>query len=467
MHKGMVILPIPYRDPVAAFQPFAKDRYAALLDSAALGMGGRYSFMAVEPQHVITATRAGVMVDGVTVVGDPFAVLESEWIKSKTLAKEASTTTLAPVPFTGGCVGFLGYELGGVLEHLPAPKPDGLDLPLMAFGVYDTIVAFDHVDRRAWVISHAADGDKKTKNMADRLAAASGMALPLDWQTTVSWQADLTRAEVEKNIQTVIDSIHAGVLFQANYTQRFQAARAQGCDDFMAYRRLRELSPAPFAAFLRCGDVSIASASPERFVSLDTQRNIATYPIKGTRTRDDDPVHDARLADSLRTSAKDHAENLMIVDLMRNDLSRVAEVGSVEVPSLCMLESFASVHHLVSCVTGRMREGLDSVDLLRATFPGGSVTGAPKIKAMELIHALEPAPRGAYCGCLGWIGFDGAMDMSMTIRSLTLTPDTIVAQAGGGIVADSNPAAEYDESMIKIAPLLRAMSGESLDEIMD
>ena len=281
----------------------------------------------------------------------------------------------------------------------------------------------------------------------------------------MTWQPEMSRREVETAIRRVIDYIHAGDIFQANYTQRFTAARPLGLDEVALYQRLVEADYAPFAAFLRAGDMSLASISPERFLSLDTAGHLAAYPIKGTRPRGRDPASDAGLALELRTSAKDRAENLMIVDLMRNDLGRACRTGSIAVPRLCALESFASVHHLVSEVRGQLRQGLSPLDALRAAFPGGSVTGAPKIRAMEIIRELEPAPRGAYCGALGWIGFDGAMDLSMTIRTLTLTPDTLLAQAGGGIVADSSPAAEYEESMIKITPLLRAAAGDMHDAV--
>lgn len=446
--------PVPYRDPIAAFLPFALDHHAALFDRGAVQDGQRFSTIAADPARVISATRGGVFVDDEKVSGDPFSVLAQELTKIRCPAWPD-----LPAPFVGGVAGFFGYELGGFLERLPPPRPDRLDLPLMVAGVYDTVAVFDHRARRAWVVSHAADADAKAARLASRLAQAPEVPPPLDWTPGASWQAELGRAAVEANIQRVIEYIYAGDIFQANYTQRFTASRPPQLGDFDIYRRLRALSPAPFATFLRCGPLSIASATPERFLRLDPDGRVVAEPIKGTRPRHADPARDAAQAEELRGSVKDHAENLMIVDLMRNDLGRVCDIGSVRVPQLCALETFASVHHLVSRVEGRLRAGLGPVDLLRATFPGGSITGAPKIRAMEIIHELEPAPRGAYCGCLGWIGADGAMDMSMTIRTLTLAGDTIVAQAGGGIVADSDPSAEYEESMVKIAPLLRAVIG--------
>jgi len=458
----MFIRPLPYRDPVAAFAAFVDAPFAALLDSAATGPQARFSYIAVNPYRVIGATKNDTTVDGRAVDCDPFAALERE-LQQYAIEKED-----APVPFAGGAVGFLGYELGGRLERLPAPRADVIDLPQMTIGFYDTVIAFDHVEQAAWIISRGADAKARAEILGQRLAQVPAQLPVPDWTNRGEWRAELSRDDAEARIAKIIDYIHAGDIFQANFTQRFHAHRPQGLDDFMLYRRLREINPAPFASFMRCGEsFSIASASPERFLRLDRDGAIEARPIKGTRRRDFDPTRDALLARALQESAKDHAENLMIVDLMRNDLSRVSELGSVRVPQLCELESFASVHHLTSVVTGQMRKGLGPVDLLRASFPGGSVTGAPKIRAMEIIHELEPAPRGVYCGCMGWIGFDGAMDMSMAIRTVTIKDDQILAQAGGGIVADSNPAAEYEESMIKVAPLLRAVSGEKYDRMAE
>lgn len=297
--------------------------------------------------------------------------------------------------------------------------------------------------------------------MIERLAGAPAAAPPADFTRRGHFKPDQPRAKVEASIARVIEYIHAGDIFQANLTQQMRAPVPDGLPDLALYARLRALSPSPFAAFLRCGaDMSVLSASPERFLSLAPDGRVETRPIKGTRPRGADPAEDAALAAELLASPKDRAENLMIVDLLRNDLSRVSQVGSVKVPVLCGLETFASVHHLVSVVESRLKAGLGPVDLLKACFPGGSITGAPKIRAMEIIHELEPTPRGVYCGSVAWIGFDGAMDSSIVIRTITRKGDTLLAQAGGGIVADSDPAAEYEESLVKLSPLLRALSGD-------
>jgi para-aminobenzoate synthetase component I len=443
----MHTVPIPYREPEVAFTAFASSPCAVLLD---YDTGGRnVCLIAADPVETVTAAGEGGFINGVWHSPDPFATIEEVW------RRYASRRNLAG-SFSGALIGYLGYELGGFLEKLPPPKADILKLPGMSFGAYDTAAFFDRRQRRAWV--SGADASKAA-GLAGRLAAAP-WELPPPKTPALGWEAEQSQAEAEANIRRIIDYIGAGDIFQANYTQRFLAKRPAGLNDFSLYRRLRSISPAPFSAFLRCGDISLASASPERFLSLDGKGLVTAEPIKGTRPRGSDPARDAALASALLESAKDKAENLMIVDLMRNDLSRVCRIGSVTVPHLYRLESFAQVHHLVSTVTGHLRGSVTPIGVLRAAFPGGSVTGAPKIRAMQIIQELEPAPRGAYCGAYGWIGFDGSADLAMTIRTLTLTPDWIAAQAGGGIVADSDPAAEYEESMVKIAPLLQAGLGE-------
>jgi para-aminobenzoate synthetase component I len=269
---------------------------------------------------------------------------------------------------------------------------------------------------------------------------------------------ELSRDDYMRRVRRIIEYIHAGDVFQVNFTQRFLAPRPAGLRPFDLYRRLRAINPAPFGAFLQLGEsLTVASASPERFLALDRHGRIEARPIKGTRRRSPVPEEDAAIAAELAASGKDRAENLMITDLLRNDIGRVARGGSVRVPALLAVESYATVHHLVSVIEGQLRDGLGPIDLLRATFPGGSITGAPKVRAMEIIDELEPAARGPYCGAIGWIGFDGAMDTSIVIRALTLTPEKVIAQAGGGIVADSDPAAEYAEMMAKVSPALTAL----------
>jgi para-aminobenzoate synthetase component 1 len=424
-------------------------------------MRARYSYLGVEPFSVIEIRGGQTRVDGTAVAGDPFAVLAD-------LLRRYRGDESGPLPFCGGAMGFIGYEMGRYLERLPQRHPISPDIPEMMLGLYDLVIGFDTVARRSWILSSGrpetdpvarqARAAARARACAARIAAGGGEASALP--PVSAWRPDLAEDAYRHRIEAVLGHIRAGDIFQANFTMRFTAPRLAGHRPFDLYRRLRALSPSPFAAYLGCGPaLALASASPERFLALDRHGRIEARPIKGTRPRGADEESDRRARDELAASPKDRAENLMIVDLIRNDLGRVAVVGSIAVPSLLEVESFASVHHLVSAVTARLRPGLGPVDLLRAAFPGGSVTGAPKIRAMEIIDALEASARGAYCGAILWIGFDGAMDSSIVIRTLSVTGDRIVAQAGGGIVADSDPAAEYAELRVKLAPLLDVLGG--------
>ncbi len=461
----MYVEELPFMDPVRAFAPFADDPVALLLDgNAPADPRTRYAYLCVSPAKTLLAWSDRVRIDGLPPrdsARTPFDHLAAE------LACFQRPSNPELPPFQGGAAGLLGYELGRHLESLPPAKADGRDLPEMAVGFYDLVVAFDLEAHRLWVISCGypeTDRDAQYQRAVARAAwlkAKLATAPPLPepcWQAKAQWRLEHSRQDYEDAISRVIDYIYAGDIFQANLSQRFLADKPRALSSFALYRRLRRTSPAPFAAFARCGPgQAVLSASPERFLSLDRHGRIETRPIKGTRPRGENAREDRALARALQDSPKDRAENLMIVDLMRNDLSRVAEVGSVKVPALCELESFATVHHLVSVVEGQLGKTASPVDLLRAAFPGGSITGAPKIRAMEVIHELEQKPRGPYCGSLFWLGFDGVMDSSILIRTLVVTDDQVVAQAGGGIVADSSPAEEYDETLTKARAMLEAL----------
>jgi para-aminobenzoate synthetase component 1 len=449
-------LPIPYRDPLGAFAAFADEPNVAFLDSATETDGrDRYAYIVADPFRVLTGAETT----------NPFDALETE------LKRFRARNDPDLPPFQGGAVGYLGYELGRHLERLPPLVGPGLDVSDVGLGLYDTLAAFDTRTRQAWIIAlDTGTPDRprpeyRARAMAARIQDAPEPG-PVEWDLAATWTPELTRREYEDMVSRAIDYIHAGDIFQANLTQRLLSVMPRGLDPFMLYRRLRALSPAPFSAFVSAPDGTVLlSASPERFLRLDTEGLAVTRPIKGTRPRGRTPGEDKALAKELLSSEKDQAENLMIVDLMRNDLSRVCRLGSIEVSELAALESFANVHHLVSEVRGTLFPNLGPVDLLRATFPGGSITGAPKIRAMEIINELEPARRGPYCGTIAWIGFDGAMDSSIVIRTLVIKDGQVAAQAGGGIVADSDPAAEYDESMDKVGALLQSLDpGEQIRE---
>ncbi len=270
------------------------------------------------------------------------------------------------------------------------------------------------------------------------------------------FRSGFTRDEYLLAVERVRQYILAGDIFQANLSQRFEAPWPDHPFDF--YRRLNAVNPAPFAAYFQGDGFAVASASPERFLSVDVAGKVETRPIKGTRRRGETPAEDRRLAEELLASEKDRAENVMIVDLLRNDLSKVCQPGSVEVPALCALQSHPTVHHLESIVTGRLEEGRTAADLLRAAFPGGSITGAPKVRAMEILAELEPVARGVYCGAIGWLSVTGAMDTSIAIRTVTLQDGQACFHAGGGIVADSDPALEYQETLDKAGGIRRAFA---------
>ena len=451
---------IEYGDPLAVFAGFAARPGALFLDSAVPGTAlGRYSFISADPFLTLTS-RDGVIDDGARrVIGNPFAALK-ERLALYPLARAPGLP-----PFQTGAAGYFAYDLGRHLERLPAHRIDDQPLPDLLMGFYDWTIAFDHAERRAFVMAsgHPAPSERERLARADARIAeirrhlAEPAHLPKGRVAAIP-RPDLERAAYEAMVRRTIDYILAGDIYQANITQRFSATLAPEDDPFALYCALRRRNPAPFAAFLRHGDVAIVSASPERFLKL-VDGQVETRPIKGTRPRGGTPAEDEALKRALEASEKDRAENLMIVDLLRNDLSRVCRDRTVEVPVLFGLESFATVHHLVSVVTGELAPGKDAIDLLCAAFPGGSITGAPKIRAMEIIAELEPTRRGPYCGSIGYVGFDGSMDTSIVIRTICIRGRQLTFQVGGGIVADSDPAAEYEESLTKAKALIEVLSG--------
>jgi len=449
---------LPWREPASLFGYWAEDRYVAWLDSGGpTDSRARYSYLCIEPFKVIVAHADRVEIDGVAVSLDPFTALEQE------LQKYRLPPGLAPVPFATGAVGFFSYELGRYLERLPTRHPNDLDIPEMVVAFYDVIFAFDRLEQRLWLLSsgfpatgpeRAARATERAEAILQRLEHPSplwedGTVPPLEWHE------ETPRANYERQLHHLLEHIRAGNIYQANFTVRHLAQRPADVAGPAIYAALRRKAAEPFGAYLGCGDrLTLLSISPERFLRLDPDGTVETRPIKGTRRRGATPDDDARLGQELLDSVKDRAENLMIVDLLRNDIGRVAVPGSVAVPDLFRLESFSRVHHLVSQVTGQLNPGTTAIDLLRVTFPGGSITGAPKIRAMEIIDSLEVARRGPYCGSIAWIGTDGALDSNIVIRTLVVTPEQLVAQAGGGIVYDSDPGSEYEEMMLKVSPLL-------------
>ncbi len=432
-------------DPAELAARLRGERHLLLLDSAMRQEHfGRYSFLACNPAQTITVQDGATHLDGERVDEGALALLD------RLLAEERCEPLPGLPPFQGGFAGFIGYDYGAVLEpSLRLPQGPG---PQLMLNRYDTVVAFDHLQERAWIISRG--GEAALDAMAAKLAAAQA---PLGRASLAGFTSNFSRAGYEQALARTVDYVLAGDIFQANIAQQFSAPVDAGFDPFAFYLVLRQRNAAPFAAFLDFGTVVVASASPERLVAL-RGRLAEARPIKGTRRRDANPARDAALIAELMASRKDRAENVMIVDLLRNDLSRVAEPGTVMVPVLCGLESYAGVHHLTSVVTAKLQEGVAAGGLVAALFPGGSITGAPKIRAMEVIAEMEGTPRSLYCGSLGYAGFSGAADFSIAIRTVEFARDTARFSGGGGITARSRPAEEYDETLTKVARIQGAFA---------
>jgi len=441
--RSGVVVELPWQDPATAFLAFQNDPYCVWFDAQGCGERARTSTLCVSPFEVHAS-------------GSPFAILD-EFLK-----RFGGQATLGPTQFAGGAAGFIGYECASLLERVPRHPAQGI--PDFCIGFYDVVLAWDHQDHRSWLISSGLPETGAPARLARARARAKAVLRRLQgggqapsFPKPLLWRRESPRGTHEWRVARARAYIHAGDIFQANIAARFSAPKPRDLSPAAIHLALRAENPAPYGAYLACGDHAIASVSPERFIGVSSAGEIETRPIKGTARRAQNAAEDLDLARALLASSKDRAENLMIVDLLRHDIGRVARFGSVHVPELARLESFPHVHHLVSSVRGTLRAGANAADLMRAAFPGGSITGAPKIRAMEIIHELEPASRGPYCGSVFWLGADGAMDGSIAIRTATITPHSVIIQAGGGIVADSDPAAEYEEVMIKAGPLLRAL----------
>jgi para-aminobenzoate synthetase component 1 len=453
-------------DPEQVFLRLAAWEHCLFLDSARRDPKlGRYSFITADPFDYLQLGPDE---------GDGLARL------AERLRGSHAPTIPGLPPFQGGAAGLVSYDLGQQLERLPRPRIDEFDVPALAIGLYDVVVAFDHVANRAWIISQGLPEQKpgrrrqraiermeqfrrainsptvpqRRTSAGERVVPASELAPQFSVGGPDGLTSNFSKPAYLQAIQRAIDYVVAGDIFQVNLAQRLLYP-AHG-DALELYLRLRRRNPATFAAWFDLGEFQIASASPERFLRV-IDRQVEARPIKGTRPRSSLPEADLFAGDELQESIKDRAENIMIVDLLRNDLSRVCHADSVQVTELCRLEQYEYVQHLVSVVRGRLREPLEAIDLLRASFPGGSITGAPKVRAMEIIAELEPTARGAYCGSLIYRGFDGSFDSSILIRTITAGRGWWQAPVGGGIVAQSVPEREYAETWHKAEGLLRAL----------
>ena len=465
-----LVEPLPTHVDVAyAMRRLAGLPHLAVLDSAMkLERLGRYSFVVADPFEIFRLVRP---------IADPLAQL------AKLLDAYQTPSPVAQLPpFQGGAVGFLGYEFGRCFERIPAARHNEFDIPLAMFGFYDTVLAWDHSNGgHGWIISQGFPerepnarrqrAERRMRFFQDRLvesvpvielptvgfqAMAHGLTAP-QFQTRLGggWLGNFDSFGFRAAVDRAREYIFAGDIFQVNLSQRLmRPADVQSLDLF---NRLQQVNSAPFAGYLDGGPFQIISASPERFLSV-RDRVVETRPIKGTRRRTGSPLIDAENTKQLLASQKDRAENTMIVDLLRNDLSRVCEPESFTVPEWFVIENYPFVTHAVSSIEACLRPSATVTDLIRATFPGGSITGAPKVRAMEIIAELEPTVRGPYCGSMGYVGFDGAIDLNILIRTITASRGWWQFQVGGGIVADSRAEAEEEETWIKAAGLIAAIS---------
>lgn len=453
MHEPKPIIePLPYfEDSAALFAPWSDRRWAVFLDSGfPHSRQGRFDIIAAEP--TITLVTRGNLTE-IREAGhirlspeDPFDLIKQAL--GKTVDKPSA------LPFCGGAIGYFAYDLARRLEKLPDIAADEENVPDMAVGIYDWAVVVDHLERRSYLVSQGRD--PATLARLPHLRHAFSQIQTIGWRRSgfvveSEVESNLSRGAYGQAFRRIQDYIREGDCYQVNLAQRFSAWC--GGDPWNAYEILRGINPAPFGAFLNYPQAQILSSSPERFLKV-TGDQVETKPIKGTRPRSPDPAEDARNARELGASLKDRAENLMIVDLLRNDIGKNCAPGSVNVPKLFAIESYATVHHLVSTVRGKLAPGHHALDLLKGCFPGGSITGAPKIRAMEIIEELEPHRRGVYCGSIGYIGFDGEMDSNIAIRTLVHSDRRIRFWAGGGIVADSDLDLEYQECYHKAAAML-------------
>jgi para-aminobenzoate synthetase component 1 len=452
------------RTPLELFDLIGHRPYAFLLDSALDVSGqGKYTFLGCEPVAVLRCWGQEIEFFAgrkrLAWRGDPFEALEYA------LAAFRSTPPPGAPPFVGGLVGYLAYDLRDQVERVARRTPADLPIPDLVVGLYDAIVAHDHESGQTFLCSTGYPEREPSSSrrwarqrihwLRNQFGAVEAPR-PVETAQLLGLSSNFTRDGYLRAVEHALEYIAAGDIYQVNLSQRF--ATPYPADPLPLYYRLREASPAPFAAFMRSGDVAVLSSSPERFLRV-AGRRVETRPIKGTRPRGQTPAEDRRLAQELWESPKDHAELVMIVDLERNDLGRVCEYGTVHVTELAALEAHPTVFHLVATVVGQLRRGAVTTDCLRACFPGGSITGAPKVRAMEIIEELEPTRRGLYTGAIGYLGWNGQVDLNIAIRTMIASHGRLTFHVGGGIVADSVPEAEYQETLDKAQGMLRALQG--------
>jgi anthranilate synthase component 1 len=445
--------------PVSAFLKLRGQGPAFLLESAEQGKRfGRYSFIGFRPREVIRWRLA----DG----GDPYAIA----------AAAVGRYSQAPLdglpPFSGGAVGFFGYDLVRTVEPLGDPGPDALGLPDMALMLSDLLVVFDNLKHTVTILVNVYGGEdprgayaQACRTIEDVRARLSGPLPPVaarEARANPEFRSNMTRERFEATVSRIVEYVHAGDVFQVVPSQRWSAPVEVNA--FSIYRGLRAVNPSPYMYFLDFGDFQVAGASPEPLITV-TGREVTTRPIAGTRPRGADALEDARLESELLADEKERAEHMMLVDLGRNDLGRVSEYGSVRVQTLMAVEHYSHVMHIVSSVTGRLRDGVGAMDALRATLPAGTLSGAPKVRAMQIIDELEPVKRGGYGGAIGYLSYTGELDTAIHIRTVVVKDGVAHLQAGGGTVADASPEREFGESESKAHAVMRAieLAGQQSD----
>jgi para-aminobenzoate synthetase component 1 len=459
-------LPYP-EDSVTLFEAIRLEPWPVFLDSGwPANQFGRFDIIAADPfmtfkcwgPETIVSKRNGTF----SSLENPLVLLQSEL---RRYSNKKIPLSFPELPMAGGAIGYFSYDLGRRLEKLPTIALDAESIPEMAIGLYDWVIVVDHHKQRCFLVGQGYDPNtwERWETLKLHLSQIHHSPPQATFRLCSRIKSNLDRQDYHRAFASIQHYIREGDCYQINLAQRFEAL-AYG-DPWTLYRRLRQVNAAPFSAYFAIPEGVVLSTSPERFLRVNAG-TIETRPIKGTRPRNPDLLADHQLALELKNSHKDRAENVMIVDLLRNDLGRVCTPGSIHVPSLCAIESFTTVHHLVSTIRGQLAPRRDSLDLLQACFPGGSVTGAPKVRAMEIIEGLEPHRRGIYCGSLGYIGFEGNMDTNVAIRTLVYNQGCLRFWTGGGIVADSVEEAEYQETLDKAAAILQTL-GECTDSTHD
>lgn len=475
----LLIEEIDFYEPAKLFQQFANKPWSVLLDTTLISDTNQFSFIGIDPFLKMTSKNQSIWINDKIYKGNPFRYLK------KLLNQFSLNIELQLCPFQGGAIGYFGYDLRQHLEKFNEDLIDEMQFPDMCVGFYDLIVGFDLKLKKAWIFSSGypekTPSRRKKRAIERKFFLLNQIKLPtaviprsafcdeesprIERDSSLSLGMTTGAMSIQSNfnsntyqaiVKKSINAILKGDIFEVNLSQRFTTKLKPSDHPFELYKRLITINPTSFSSYLNFDPTFIVSASPEQFLKLQN-KIVTTKPIKGTCQRHEDSKLDNMLSENLLSSDKDRAENTMIVDLMRNDLSRVCENHSILVPKLCELESFSAVHHLVSTVTGKLHNNKDAIDLLMATFPGGSVTGAPKIRAMEIISEIEKVARGPYCGSIGYIGFNGDMDMAITIRTFAIKDTQVVFQTGGAIVLDSDPLSEYEETLDKAKPLFQAL----------